>query len=153
VKWLNRSTVLSVVIFAAAMTQPAFYQNRAAEPVTHSIWLLLSGFMGVLIGYFEWIANPLIVYSWICARRKHIREALLTSIAATALILSFLLRKKMDWPGVATDTHPDIQGCAAGYWLWLASALAMVIGSGAELVPGVLKSRVVSVPPDQDHRS
>jgi hypothetical protein len=131
-KLLGRSTVVSVVIFLLAMTQPAFYQNRPAEPVTHSVWLLLSGGMGVLIGYFEWIANPLIFYSWISARRRRILPALLASIAAAGLMFSFLLRKKMDWPGMATDTHPDIQGYAAGFWLWLASALVMVAASGVE---------------------
>jgi hypothetical protein len=70
--------------------------------------VVASGWLGVLFGYFEWIANPLIFYSWISARRKRILPALLASIAAGGLILSFLLRKKMDWPGMATDTRPDI---------------------------------------------
>jgi hypothetical protein len=142
VKWLNRSTMFSVVIFVAAMTQPAFYQNRAAEPVTHAIWLLLSGFMGILIGYFEWIANPLLLYSWISARKKRVVPALLTALLAIAFILSFLSVKKMDWPGMATDTHPDVQGYAAGYWLWLASAGVMVVGSGIELVLGLTKGNL-----------
>jgi hypothetical protein len=60
---------------------------------------------GVLIGYFEWIANPLIFYSWISARRKRILSTLLASIAAAGLMLGFLLRKKRDWPGISTDTH------------------------------------------------
>jgi hypothetical protein len=142
VKWLNGLTVVSVVIFLFAMTQAAFYQNRPAEPVTHAVWLLASGWLGVLIGYFEWIANPLIFYSWISARRKRILPALLASIAAVGLILSFLLRKKMDWPGMATDTHPDIQGYAPGYWLWLASALVMVLASGVEFLLGMRKSKI-----------
>lgn len=136
-KWLSRSTIVSVVIYCVAMTQAAFYQNRAAEPVTHAIWLLLSGFMGVLIGYFEWIANPLILYSWISARKKRVVPALMAALLATAFILSFLSVKKMDWPGMATDTHPEVQGYAAGYWLWLASAVVMVVGSGIELVLGL----------------
>ena len=146
--WLNRSTAVSVVIFLAAMTQPAFYQNRAAEPVTHAVWLLLSGWMGVLIGYFEWIANPLILYSWISARRTRAGPALLAALLATAFILSFLFVKKMNWPGMATDTTPDVQGYAAGYWLWLASALVMVLASGVEFVLRIRKSKIAVLPSD-----
>jgi hypothetical protein len=142
VKWLNALTLVSVVTFLLTLTQPAFYQNRPAEPVTHAVWLLASGWLGVFIGYFEWIANPLIFYSWICARRKHILEAMLTSIASAVLILSFLHRQTMDWPGMATDTHPDIQGYALGYWLWLASALVMVLASGVEFVLAMRKNKI-----------
>jgi hypothetical protein len=142
VKWLNRATAVSVVIFLVAMTQAAFYQNRPAEPVTHAVLLLATGWMGVLIGYLEWIANPLILYSWTSALRKRVVPALLASTSAAGLILSFLLRKKMDWPGMETDTNPDIQGYAAGYWLWLVSALVMVVASGIELVLGQRKTKI-----------
>jgi hypothetical protein len=124
VKWLNALTIVSCVIFLFAMTQAAFYQNRPAEPVTHSVLLLATGWLGVLIGYFEWIANPLIFYSWICARRKRILPALLASIAAVGLILSFLFHKKMEWPG--GDRH------APGYpriCVWL-----LAIGCGSPVL-------------------
>jgi len=132
VKWLNRSAVVSGVVFLMAMTLHAFYQNRPAEPVTSSLMLLATGWMGILVGYFEWFANPLILYSWLSARRNRVAPALLASILATAFILSFLFVKKMNWEGMGTDTHPDILGYAAGYWLWLASALVMVVASGVE---------------------
>lgn len=141
-KWLKRATLVSIVLFLAAMTQPAFYQNRTAEPVTHALGLLLSGFMGVLIGYFEWLANPLIVYSWFCARKKRVVPALIATLLAAFFILSFLSVKKMEWPGMGSDPNPDVQGYAAGYWLWLASALVMVVGSGVALVSEVRSGKL-----------
>jgi hypothetical protein len=85
-----------------------------------------------MVGCFAWLANPLILYSWISARRGRAVTALLAATLATAFILSFLLVKKMNWLGMETDTHPDVQGYAAGYWLWQVSALVMVVASGVE---------------------
>ncbi len=52
-------TVLSVIVFAASLTQNC-YNIEAHNPKASSsgLYLLLLGPIGVFYGIFEWLANP-----------------------------------------------------------------------------------------------
>jgi hypothetical protein len=71
---------------------------------------ILIGWMGVLAGgYIEWIASPLLFYSWFSALHQQYWQSVGSAVLALALILSFLRRSE-----------------GFGYWLWIASAAIMV---------------------------
>jgi hypothetical protein len=67
--WQN-ATYISIGLFVVAMTQTAYY-DVTDDPARNSAGLLLIGWMGALAsGYIEWIANPLLFYSWVSALHK-----------------------------------------------------------------------------------
>ena len=126
-------TLLSVIVFAASLTQNC-YNIEAHDPKTSSpgLYLLLLGPIGVLYGIFEWLANPVLLAAWVFSFAGKSKIALLLGIAASALILAFLFRHTI----VASEapTYAKIIGYGAGYWLWLTSAGLMIVSGAMGLV-------------------
>jgi len=118
--------------YFGALLLPAFYQDKPSEPVLNSGGLAAIGCMACPV-YFEWFANPLIIYSWVLVSRYQLLKATYVSILAAGLILVFLTRDNMEWYGSGDDANPAITGYGAGYWLRLVSAVSMAIGSGVQL--------------------
>lgn len=129
-------TLLSVVVFAASLTQNC-YNIEAHNPKASSpgLYLLLIGPIGVFYGIFEWLANPVLLAAWVFSFAGKNKIALLLGIVASALMVAFLFRHTI----VASEapTYAKIIGYGVGYWLWLTSAW-LVIMSGAT---GLLKQR------------
>jgi len=124
----NSLPALSIALFAAALTQPAFYWgdpgDRAPGAVSAFI-LLLEGWRGLPAGYLEWLANPLLVATWLAAAFERRVPSLVGAGVATLLMLVFPAR------GSALVLHSGmtqhLASLGAGYWLWLGSALTMVV--------------------------
>jgi hypothetical protein len=91
------------------------------------LYLLLIGPFDVLYGIFEWLANPVLLAARAFSFAGKNKIALFLGIAATALMVAFLLRHTI----VASEapTYAKITGCAAGYWLWLSSAIVALLGA------------------------
>jgi hypothetical protein len=129
-------TLVSIIIFAASLTQNAYYiageNPKAWSPAFYS---LLLGPIGLFAGIFEWLANPVLVAAWVFSFAGKNKIALLLGIVASGLMLAFLFRHTI----VANEAghHKQIVGYGAGYWLWLTSGV-LVIVSGAT---GLLKHR------------
>jgi len=129
-------TLLSVIVFAASLTQKCFYTYGHNPKVWPPGWyLLLISLIGVFYGIFEWLANPVLLAAWVFSLAGKNKIALLLGIVASALMVAFLFRHTI----VASEapTHAKIIGYGAGYWLWLTSA-GLVIVSGAT---GLVKQR------------
>jgi len=129
-------TLLSVIVFAASLTQKCFYTDGHNPKVWPPGWyLLLISLIGVFYGIFEWLANPVLLAAWVFSLAGKNKIALLLGIVASALMVAFLFRHTI----VASEapTHAKIIGYGAGYWLWLTSA-GLVIVSGAT---GLVKQR------------
>lgn len=142
--WRN-ATYVSICLFVLAMTQTAYYEVDA-DPAPNSAGLLLIGWMGALAsGYIEWLANPLLLCSWICALRKRYWLAVGSAALALTLILSFLRRSEVVWTGDNGDRTAAIQGYGFGYWLWSGSAAIMVIAGLALLARQLRLTRQRSV--------
>jgi hypothetical protein len=120
--------LISAITFVIAMTQPAYYQTRSGETVIGSAMCLKIGAMGLLAGYFEWIANPLLLFSWIAAICGRRYQAAISSTIALIFIASFLFRSKMTYPLYQRESTVPIVGHGLGYWLWMLSAAIMVVG-------------------------
>lgn len=133
-------TSISAVIFVIAMTQPAYYQARTNDMVVGSAMCLAIGAMGVTAGFFEWIANPLLLFSWIAGFRGRRYQAAISATMALVLIAIFLSRSIIDYPLRQGGPTP-IVGCGLGYWLWMLSAAIMAIGFYKPLIEH-MRSRV-----------
>jgi hypothetical protein len=94
-----------------------------------SVTLLLIGCVGAFDRMFAWFANPGLIAAWILMRsrsRQRRVTALCCAIASLALSLSFLLQRQI----LADEAghYSRITGYGPGYWLWVASILAALVG-------------------------
>ncbi|HKT72957.1 MAG TPA: hypothetical protein VJQ47_08720 [Steroidobacteraceae bacterium] len=109
--WLTRlSVLLSVLLFAAALYAPAIALHGGQGAVSGAR-ILGSGWRGLQHGYFEWLANPCLLASWVCSWVGWKRLSLIAACVACALALAFLARGEV---------------ARTGYWLWVCSAAAMI---------------------------
>lgn len=120
--------LISVAVFAASLTQKGF-STAGEEPGSWSpgLYLLLIGPLGLLTGVYEWFANPFLLAAWTFSWFGKNKIALPLALVATALIVAFLLRQTM----IVSEapTYAKITGYAAGYWLWLTSAITATLGA------------------------
>lgn len=113
--------ILSILLFIISLTQPAFYIDRSdPDGWANSIGLLLIGWTGTLAGGagLAWLANPLLLFSWIFFFKKP-KVSLRLSVIATFFAASFLMFHK-----ILTDeagNYSTITVRKAGYWFWLSS--------------------------------
>jgi hypothetical protein len=118
----------SILLFLASLTQDAYYLAGDNPEAWAASWgLLLIGWMGVYFGVFAWLANPLLLLSWMLFLRRKFGAAFVGSAAALLFALSFLLHSTI----VASEapTYEPVTGYGLGYWLWLASMLIMAAGT------------------------
>ena len=127
---------LSILAFLGAMPLTALTQLNAEEPVVSSHLLLMVGWMGVMLGYVEWLANPLLLWSWIASYFNRPRASGLAALCAFGLALMFLRRHDLP-KGDQSGGTMAILSLGPGYWLWLASALIMVVANADELINGL----------------
>ena len=130
-------TIISIIVFAASLTQDGYYiageNPRAWCPAFFS---LLLGPIGLFDGIFEWLANPVLAAAWVFSLAGKNKFALLLGSLASALMLAFLFRQTI----IASEapTYTKITGYGAGYWLWVTSG-ALVIVSGTI---GLMRTKV-----------
>lgn len=135
---------VSVCLFLASLTQDGFYlageNPRAWAPC---IGLLLVGWIAVFAGVFAWLANPALFVAWIllCFRSTRYASLVMATISA-AFALSFLAHQEI----LANENGgtSKITGYGLGYWLWLASIFAAIVGSLVAVI------RAVTNPADSD---
>lgn len=122
----------SVVLFLLSLLFDCVYLE-GEKPLTPGWSLLMTGWLGIIYGYITWLANPLVFVGWIVLLKKDFELALLLSIGAVLIMLSFLFYKS-----IITSEYPAysrIVGYGIGYWLWVSSAGCLVAAS----VCGLLK--------------
>jgi hypothetical protein len=121
-------TLISFAVFVASLTQKGF-STAGEEPGSWSpgLYLLLIGPLGFLAGVYEWLANPFLLAAWIFSWFGKQKIALPLALVAIGLIVAFLFRQTM----IVSEapTYAKITGYAAGYWLWLTSAIIATIGT------------------------
>jgi hypothetical protein len=124
-------TLLSVIVFAASLTQNCFYtEAHIPGPPPPGWYLLLIGLIGVFDGYLEWLANPVLLAACVFSFAGKNKIALLLGILASAFMVAFLFRHTF----VAGEYHYKMIGYGAGYWLWLTSAGLMIVSGATGLV-------------------
>lgn len=137
-------TLVSIIVFAASLTQNGYYiageNPKAWSPAFYS---LLLGPIGLFDGIFEWLANPVLAAAWVFSLAGKNKIALLLGSLASALMLAFLFRQTI----IASEapTYAKIIGYGAGYWLWVTSGV-LVMASGTI---GLMKQRQAILISDQ----
>lgn len=114
--------LLSLILLLSSFTQTAFYTGSKE---VESLFAFLFGLFIATDTGFSWLANPLLIYSWIFLY-KNTKRSLYLSISAILFAFSFLLLSK-----VATNeggTPSTISAYGTGYWLWLSSCIVNCIG-------------------------
>jgi len=114
---------ISAALFATALTQPGFLWGQRTLAPAPAWRLLLYGWQAVAHGYIEWLANPALLASWVLALVGRRSPSLGAAGIALALMLVFLSRRTLELPA-----GPAALAYGAGYWLWLGSALLMLLG-------------------------
>jgi hypothetical protein len=119
---------LSIVLFAFSVSQKCFCTERDCGEDWEGAALLISGVLGIGAApvWFVWLANPVLLFSWIFFL-KRIRISLTLSLVAFLICLSFLGFDKMmvDEGG----NFSRITGYEAGYWIWTSSAFVLFVGN------------------------
>ena len=127
-KQINPRAVIlraSIVVFLISLTQQCYCTTNSCG---YSIAAVFSGAIGLLLGGagITWLANPLLLISWILAKKSP-KFSLLTSFLAVITSLSFLLFSKIisDEAG----NYSQIISYKLGYWLWVLSSVIMLGGN------------------------
>ncbi|MEL6109103.1 MAG: hypothetical protein AAFU85_24110 [Planctomycetota bacterium] len=135
---------ISVAIYIASLTMPCYsYGQQETVLGVDSVGtvyggsLLLIGWMGVLSFEFAWFANPL--YLCACAgilasRKNPCNEGQAALLAlmpcfAIAFALSFLMYRTTAAGGGPAGTEWVITAYLPGYYLWIASMVALLLAS------------------------
>ena len=121
--------ILSLLLFVASLTQPAFYIDREDyDAWSNGFGLLVSGWAGALAtdgGATAWFANPLILLAWILFS-KFEKTATVLAIGAAAFAISFLSVEQVI--SSEAPTYSKITEIKLGYWLWLYSICTFAAG-------------------------
>jgi hypothetical protein len=127
IRWRIPLTVLSIALFGAALTQPAFFLGKSPHVSGPSLRLLLEGWRALPHGYVEWCANPALLVSWATVLRRRPGISLAAACVAAGLMLMFLSRRTLALPHAGPDPLLVAVSCGPGYWLWVGSALLMIV--------------------------
>src|ERR1700712_640489 len=124
----NLVLLISIVLFALSLSQKCFCTEGACGQDWEGIALLISGCIGVFAcpAWLVWLANPLLLFSWIYFNKKPQRSLVLNSISFLVAI-SFLFFRE-----IITDeagNRQPITGYQIGYWLWVTSSLILLFGN------------------------
>lgn len=121
-KLKSKADYLSLVAFLACLFLPGFYVGDTQRE-NLGLSLLLTGWLGVLYGYFAWLANPIFLIAFFCRNTRPRKAAFLASIGFV-IALEFLIHKR-----IVTDEGggtAQITGVGWGYVLWLTSFLVLL---------------------------
>ena len=120
----------SWLLFLAGLALPAFRATQVGRDPEYvlGIFALALGPMALLDGHYAWLANPLLLISWLCTT-KQMREAA-QFLAALAFIIAgtFLLGGTLSDGGSGELRYR----VSIGYFAWLASILCAAL---AGLIP------------------
>ena len=123
------SLLFSINLFILSLTQKCFCTNVGC---VDSIVAFFFGTISVFLGgcYIVWIANPLLILSWITITRFP-KTSFLFGICALLIALSFLFFDEIQ--DFETGKIKEIIKYKLGYWIWVLSILIIVIGQFSQL--------------------
>lgn len=134
---IKKPVTLSIIFFIASLFFTAFFY-RAEQDSWSALSCFFFGWLGLLVGYVFWLANPLYFIALGLRRRKPIAALVLGSIAV-ALAISFLSLDK-----IIVDEGGGTQPITAYGWgsfLWVLAILTFTLGQSRECYQKGLLSR------------
>lgn len=117
--------IASVLSYAASLCAPAFYTAHSPDGCL-GLAALISGVFGLFVGFFCWLANPLVLVAWALAiAPKNPWRVVCTATLGAGLCLSFLGH---DWVYVDEGGgKAAVVKLGLDYWLWLGAQLLMIV--------------------------
>lgn len=124
--------LVSIILFAASLTQPAFTTQKPDDPQYSSVFVFALGWAGFLAGNLFavvlWLANPLYLLAIISGFRGKHTIAFICSAIALIMAAIFPLIE-----GIATSESGGgpfyrIASLNSGYWLWLLAIATITVG-------------------------
>jgi hypothetical protein len=136
------------MLFVASLPQVGYFVE--GKPYDSGGLLVLGGWAGLLYGIYAWLANPLLLAAWIGMAFHPRLFAFVFASLSLAFALSFLtVTVQPAFSGVSRE----ITGCGLGYWLWVASIGALLVGSGIAAMLEKLADRAANLETAEDWRS
>ena len=118
--------IISISIFVLSLIPDAYCYNDCSSS-SNGLFLFLFGWIGSFFGGAGlcWLANPLIIFSWILYKTE--KESIILSGIASVIAGSFLIFDKIiiDEAG----HYGEINEYLIAYQLWLLSIVVFFIGN------------------------
>jgi hypothetical protein len=111
---------ISLLLLVISLTQVAYITNPKDSIASYSISAFLLGWLNIAGPGISWLANPLLILSWIFLF-KRIKLSLIFSIVAVLFCSSFMLFDQILIN--EAGSHSEILSYGIGYWLWLSSCI------------------------------
>ncbi|PJJ84809.1 hypothetical protein [Mucilaginibacter auburnensis] len=119
---------LSILLYVISLTQEGFCTVTRCGGNWNGFAMVALGAIGGILSAagLVWYANPLLWAAW-WFLKKQPKKAIYFSGAATAISLSFLLFTEIADQQPGRESY--ITAYKAGYWLWVATMIATLLGS------------------------
>ncbi len=125
----NILLILSIFLFILSLTQRGYAVDYKPSDKGIPIIYVLMGGIGLLGfggAFIAWLANPLLIISWILPQGKLLWKVGLSALAvlfsASFLLFDEIIKDEAGHIG-------KITGYGAGYWIWMASSLVYFFGN------------------------
>lgn len=124
----NLTICISGILFMFSLLQNAYYIQGMKESIGSF------GFIAFLLGWMDlsgagicWLANPLLVLSWVLMIKSRNKIALACSALAVVFSLFFLSYENI----IANEggANSPIIAYDYGYWFWISSCISNFIGT------------------------
>jgi hypothetical protein len=126
--------LMSIVLFMSSLVFKSYCTatSSCANINFGGLLSLVFGLVGVFMLHFPafpWLANPLLFVSWITYKKKP-KTSLILSILSLLFMLSFLLVDEI----ISNEAgmKSKVVSYGLGYWLWVMSAIFIIIGNLAQ---------------------
>lgn len=121
---------ISLLCYAAACVSPCLEMFKQGVDVWYGARILVIGWLGLLVGQFAWLANPLWAVGLLFLTLRRPTIALIASALALLLALQTFMLFGMPLPGDEGGvTKLELLRLRYGFYLWLASLLALFAGT------------------------
>jgi hypothetical protein len=113
--------VISVLLFMASLTQPAYEALTTNGPsVNYGLFALLFG----VVGHKSWFANPLLFFAWVMFFKGNGYVSSLVAVVALGVSLTFLPEDQKVVVG-SMGAYP--YQAMIGYYIWLSSLVTAIV--------------------------
>ncbi|KMQ66201.1 hypothetical protein ACM46_01165 [Chryseobacterium angstadtii] len=119
--------IVSIVFFIAALALPAVFRQKASE--IYGFTCFLMGWMDLYGNGISWLANPVLIFSWIFLLVKKPKIAAFLGLISVGAAVYYLTETEITVYESGSNHNYPISSYGIGYYLWVVSCLTMFIGS------------------------
>lgn len=117
--------IISIVLFMISLVLPAVFTQKGSEMYGLACFLL--GWTDLSGDGTSWLANPILLFSWVFLLVKQPKIAAILGLLSVAVALYYFSETEIT-VDEAGHKYP-ITSYGPGYYLWMTSCATMFIGS------------------------